>query len=451
MGRAKSVFRCQECGSTSPKWMGRCPDCGQFGTMVEETEQSGPRETTLSVAREPPRQITEIETLIEERFPTSIEEFDRVLGGGVVPGSLVLIGGEPGIGKSTLLLQVAHNVAAEGRKVLVVTGEESARQVRMRADRLGAIAEELYLLPEIDVESIERHVDELSPSLLVIDSIQTLYDSNVTSAPGSVSQVRECTARLMRVAKGKGVPTFIVGHVTKDGAIAGPRVLEHMVDTVLYFEGDSHHAYRLVRAVKNRFGSTNELGIFEMKGTGLEPVANPSAVFLAQRPESVAGSVVVAAIEGTRPLLVEIQALVSRSYLNMPRRLATGIDYNRLLLILAVLEKRGGMRFEDQDVFVNVAGGLKATEPAADLGVALALASALREKPVSEGLAAFGEVGLTGEVRFVGQAEKRLSEASRLGFTKALLPRQELPADMPKSLKAVGVTSVSEAIDAAME
>jgi len=419
--------------------------------MVEEIVAGGAREAAFSVSAEEPRQIAEIETIDQERFPTLICEFDRVLGGGVVPGSLVLIGGEPGIGKSTLLLQVAHGVAAAGNKVLVVTGEESARQVRMRADRLGAISSELYLLPEIDVDAIERHVEKLDPALLVVDSIQTLYDPSVGSAPGSVGQVRECTARLMRIAKGKGLPTFIVGHVTKDGAIAGPRVLEHMVDTVLYFEGDTHHAYRLVRAVKNRFGSTNELGIFEMKGQGLEAVSNPSALFLAHRPEAVPGSVVVAGMEGSRPLLVEIQALVSRGYLSVPRRLATGIDYNRLLLILAVLERRAGLHFEQQDVFVSVAGGVKATEPAADLGVAIALASALKERPVAEGLAVFGEVGLTGEVRFVGQADKRVSEAAKLGFSKVLLPRQEVSEQMTKTIKVVGVASVAEAIGEAVE
>ncbi len=429
--------------------MGRCGDCGQYGTFVEETEAESPRAMTRATIVQP-QQLSEVETLVEERFSTAIAEFDRVLGGGVVPGSLVLIGGEPGIGKSTLLLQVANNAAEQGSKALLVTGEESPRQVRMRADRLGALSENLYLLPEIDIEQIEARVRELVPSLLVIDSIQTLYDPGVTSAPGSVSQVRECTARLMRLAKADNIPTFIVGHVTKDGAIAGPRVLEHMVDTVLYFEGDSHYTYRLVRAVKNRFGSTNELGIFEMKGGGLEPVANPSALFLAQRPPNVAGSVVVAAVEGSRPLLLEVQALVSRSYANMPRRLSTGIDYNRMLLILAVLERRCGLHFEEQDVFVNVAGGLRATEPAADLGVALALASALKERPVDHGVVAFGEIGLTGEVRFVGHADRRLAEADKLGFTQAVLPAQEVSPQVPKSIELVGAATAGDAIAAVL-
>jgi DNA repair protein RadA/Sms len=429
--------------------MGRCGDCGQYGTFVEETEAESARATTRATIVQP-QQLSEVETLVEERFSTAIAEFDRVLGGGVVPGSLVLIGGEPGIGKSTLLLQVANNVAEQGSKALLVTGEESPRQVRMRADRLGALSENLYLLPEIDIERIEARVRELEPSLLVIDSIQTLYDPGVTSAPGSVSQVRECTARLMRLAKEDSIPTFIVGHVTKDGAIAGPRVLEHMVDTVLYFEGDSHYTYRLVRAVKNRFGSTNELGIFEMKGGGLEPVANPSALFLAQRPPNVAGSVVVAAVEGSRPLLLEVQALVSRSYANMPRRLSTGIDYNRMLLILAVLERRCGLHFEEQDVFVNVAGGLRATEPAADLGVALALASALKERPVGHGVVAFGEIGLTGEVRFVGHADRRLAEADKLGFTQAVLPAQEVSPQVPKTIELVGAATAGDAIAAVL-
>lgn len=433
--------------------MGRCVDCGQYGTMVEEVVAEASKSATgaRSGLSQKPQQLSQIETIVEERFPTRIDEFDRVLGGGVVPGSLVLIGGEPGIGKSTLLLQVANNVAAAGTKVLIVTGEESARQVRMRADRLGALADQLFLLPEVDVDVIEARVAELLPGMLVIDSIQTLFDPAVSSAPGSVGQVRECTARLMRLAKDRSIPTFIVGHVTKDGAIAGPRVLEHMVDTVLYFEGDSHYTYRLVRAVKNRFGSTNELGIFEMKGSGLEPVSNPSAMFLAQRPDGVAGSVVVAAVEGSRPILVEIQALVSRSYLNMPRRLATGIDYNRLLLILAVLERRAGLHFEEQDVFVNVAGGLRASEPAADLGVALALASALKERPVDRGIVSFGEVGLTGEVRFVGQADKRLAEADKLGFKRAVLPAQEVAGHVPKRLAITGVGTVTEAIAATLD
>lgn len=432
--------------------MGRCPDCGEYGSFVEERVNGAARVARPSSGlTTQPQQLAEIETLAEERIPTAIDEFDRVLGGGIVPGSLVLLGGEPGIGKSTLLLQVANSVAARGAKVLLVTGEESPRQVKMRADRLGALAGNLYLLPEVDVDAIEARVEDLAPTLLVVDSIQTLYDSAVSSAPGSVSQVRECTARLMRVAKDKQIPTFIVGHVTKDGAIAGPRVLEHMVDTVLYFEGDSHYTYRLVRAVKNRFGSTNELGIFEMRGSGLEPVANPSALFLAQRPEGVAGSVVVASVEGSRPLLVEVQALVSRSYLTMPRRLATGIDYNRLLLILAVLERRAGLRFEEQDVFVNVAGGLRATEPAADLGVALALASALKERPIDTGIVTFGEIGLTGEVRYVGHVEKRVAEAEKLGFARALLPAQEVTADTPKVLEMTGVGTVAQAIAVSME
>lgn len=431
--------------------MGRCPDCGQYNTFVEETVSEPPSGLSARGSGATPEQLTEIETIAEERFSTRIDEFDRVLGGGVVPGSLVLIGGEPGIGKSTLLLQAANNIAAGGARVLIVTGEESGRQVKMRADRLGAVAEELYLLPEINVEQVEAQVDSIGPALVVIDSIQTLYDPNISSAPGSVGQVRECTARLMRVAKDKNVPTFIVGHVTKDGAIAGPRVLEHMVDTVLYFEGDSHHTYRLIRAVKNRFGSTNELGIFEMKGTGLEPVANPSALFLSQRPQDVAGSVVIAAIEGSRPLLIEVQALVSRSYLNMPRRLATGIDYNRLLLILAVLERRAGMHFEEQDVFVNVAGGLRATEPAADLGVALALASALKERPIDSRTVAVGEVGLTGEIRFVGQIDKRIAEARKLGFAQVLLPPQEVTTGAPKDIELTGVAGVSEAIASVLD
>jgi DNA repair protein RadA/Sms len=370
--------------------------------------------------------ITDVVVEHETRIPTGLNELDRVLGGGVVPGSLVLIGGEPGIGKSTLLLQAAHELSGRIGKVLVVSGEESVRQISLRANRLGTLKPDLFLLSEVDVTLIDSQVKALQPGLLIIDSIQTMFHPDVASAPGSVSQVRESTHYLMRLAKGSGIPTFIVGHVTKDGSIAGPRVLEHMVDTVLYFEGDNYQSFRIVRAVKNRYGSTNEIGIFEMTDAGLIEVANPSALFLSQRPEHSPGSVVIATVEGTRPLLVELQSLVSESHLSMPRRMATGLDFNRIALIVAVLDRRFGMRLGSEDIYVNVVGGVKVNEPAADLGIALAIASAHRDNTVPADCVAIGEIGLAGEVRFVNQLEQRLKEAEKLGFKRAIIPDQEL-------------------------
>jgi DNA repair protein RadA/Sms len=420
MAKARSVWRCQNCGASAPRWMGRCNDCGEFGSFVEEIVQPAGANRQAVRASVQPLGLDAVGAIEAPRTSTGIAELDRVLGGGLVGGSLVLLGGEPGIGKSTLLLQAADALGSAGLDVLYVCGEESPQQVGLRARRLGAASERVALLPELDIAIVEATVLERKPAVLVVDSIQTAYDSELAGAPGSVGQVRACTARLMRVAKDLGVTTLLVGHVTKDGAIAGPRVLEHMVDAVLYFEGDRDHAFRIVRAVKNRFGSASEIGIFEMGESGLLGVGSPSAALLAERHEAVAGSAVMAAMEGTRPLLVEIQALVTPSYLPTPRRLANGIDTGRLLQVLAVLERRAGLSFAGQDVYVSVVGGLRIFEPAVDLPLALALASALKDKPVPLDVAAFGELGLTGQVRPVAQAAARMREATRLGMKRVL-------------------------------
>ena len=427
MPKSRTVWRCQQCGATAPKWFGKCADCGEFGTFVEEVEQApaevGPsRPAVMTVS------LTSAESEDEARLSTAIQEFDRVLGGGFVSGSLALLGGEPGIGKSTLLLQAAAGVGHSGGRVVYVCGEESSGQIGIRARRLGLATDGIDLLPEVDIVAVERHVREVLPSLLVVDSIQTAFDPDLSSAPGSVGQVRACTARLMRIAKDLGVTTVVVGHVTKEGAIAGPRVLEHMVDVVLYFEGDRDHAYRVVRAVKNRFGSVSEIGVFEMGATGLTGVGDPSGVFLAERSDSTPGSAVMVAMEGSRPLLVEVQALVTPSYLQVPRRLATGIDNARLLQLLAVLERRAGLSFGNQDVFVTVAGGVKVGEPAVDLPLALALVSALKDRPLPSDLAAFGEIGLTGQVRSVAHSEARMREAAQQGYAR-------LAANVPDRVK----------------
>lgn len=384
------------------------------------------------------------------RASSGIAEFDRVLGGGIVPGSLVLIGGDPGIGKSTLLMQASSRVAASSGRTLYVTGEESPQQVKMRAERMDALADNLYLLAETDIAAVEAHADELRPRYLVIDSIQTVHDPEIGSAPGTVSQVRSCCARLMRLAKSRHITVFIVGHVTKEGTLAGPRVLEHMVDVVLYFEGDRFQSYRILRGVKNRFGSTDEIGLFEMGNSGLREVAGASELFLSERSERGPGSAVVAVIEGTRPVLVEVQALVARSYLTSPRRTTTGVDYNRAMMILAVLEKRCGMRMGDKDVFINVAGGLKVAEPAVDLGIAVALASSFRDRPVDEGLAVAGEVGLAGEIRAVHQMDRRVKEASRMGFRRFISPRNGKQDDGVPGLELAHAATVREVIDLAL-
>ncbi|NLK74116.1 MAG: DNA repair protein RadA, partial [Clostridiales bacterium] len=422
MAKNKTVFFCKECGYESAKWMGQCPGCREWDTFVEEPVVKKRINKLGAKAIKEPELISNVKMEEEVRLSSGIGELDRVLGGGIVPSSLVLVGGDPGIGKSTLLLQMCREIVLRNKKVLYISGEESLSQIKMRAERLGVISGELLLLCETDLDIIEEAIHKYRPDIVVIDSIQTMYKEEVTSAPGSVSQVREATGTLMRIAKGFGVTIFIIGHVTKEGVVAGPRVLEHMVDTVLYFEGDNYASYRVLRAVKNRFGSTNEIGVFEMRGTGLEEVTNPSEYMLKGRPEGEPGSVVVASLEGTRPMLVEVQALVCRSNFNMPRRTAAGTDYNRVNLLMAVLEKRLGLQISDCDAYVNVAGGIRITEPALDLAIVSAILSGHRNKAIDSRTVFFGEVGLTGEIRAVNMAEQRVVEASKMGFDICVLP-----------------------------
>lgn len=443
----KLIFVCQSCGYQTSKWLGRCPDCGQWNSFVEEITASGKKPGVPSSMGAPQR-IDAISLDPEMRLKTGVEEFDRTLGGGLVPGSLVLIGGDPGIGKSTLVLQVADRLSRGGLKCLYVSGEESPQQIKLRAERLSVNAEDLYVLTGTCVEDILERVEALKPGLLVVDSIQTMYTDSLPSAPGSVGQVREVSARLLHWAKKTGMPIFLIGHVTKDGAIAGPKILEHMVDTVLYFEGERSHAFRILRCVKNRFGSTNEIGVFEMKNSGLEEVGNPSRIFLEERPEGASGSVVLPCLEGTRPLLVEIQALVGPSPLGMPRRTSIGVDHNRISLLVAVLGKRMGLEMGDQDIFVNVAGGLKVDEPAADLAIVCAMISSFLDKAVDDNLVVFGEVGLAGEIRGVSQPEWRLKEAAKLGFTRCLLSRSNLECCASLTgMELLGVDSVRGLLD----
>ena len=448
MAKGKTLYVCQSCGYVAPKWMGKCPECGQWNSLVEERQISTKRTRMIQGRSAAPVSITQVSSESQSRFATGIEEFDRILGGGVVPGSMVLVGGDPGIGKSTLLLQVASMLSADQREILYVSGEESAAQTRQRAERLGALSEKLLILTEVDVEQIINCIENVHPRVVIVDSIQTLYQPELTGAPGSVGQIRECTGRLLRLAKSRDVAFFLIGHVTKSGAIAGPRLLEHMVDTVLYFEGDRHHAYRILRAVKNRFGTTNEIGIFEMGPRGLVEVSNPSEIFLAQRGENVSGSVVVGSLEGTRPLLVEIQALVSRSNYSMPQRVVTGVEYGRLVMLLAVLEKKCGLRLGSQDVFVNAAGGIRVDEPAADLGIVTAIASSFRDRPVNTGTVVIGEVGLGGEVRAVNHSEKRVREAQKLGFKRCVISQGNISGlNRGISMEVVGVKTIREALD----
>lgn len=452
MGKEKTVFVCQDCGYESPKWMGKCPGCGSWTSFVEEiVEKQKGTGTFIASIPSKPLTLKEIEINEEERYSASMEEMNRVLGGGIVRGSLVLVGGDPGIGKSTLLLQVSKNTAAQGRIVLYVSGEESPSQIKLRARRLDVGEKNLYILSETNLSTIERFIDELKPDIAVIDSIQTIYRPELSSAAGSVSQVREATAALMRIAKGKGVSVFIVGHVTKEGSIAGPRVLEHMVDTVLYFEGERHHSYRVLRAVKNRFGSTNEIGVFEMKESGLEEVINPSEMLLSGRPVNVPGSAIVCSMEGTRPVLVEIQALTAATSFGMPRRMATGLDYNRMVLMLAVLEKRVGMQLQTFDVYLNAAGGFRVDEPACDLGIACAVASSFRNMAIDPKTMLAGEVGLTGEIRAVSFMEKRIMEAKKLGFTKCIVPSENMKGiEKAEGIRICAVSSIYEALEEAL-
>ncbi len=449
MTRVKSVFACQACGLESSKWLGRCPDCGEWNSFLEERQELAPGSRRPSAQRLGPSAKPHPYDLVDgaeaARVPSGIDEFDRVLGGGIVPGSMVLIGGEPGIGKSTLLLQVAHLLARHGGPVLYVSGEESERQIKLRGERLGIQGGALFLLGETSLERILEHLDELKPRALVVDSVQTVYSQKFPSAPGSISQVREVATQLLFLAKSRGVTTFLIGHVTKDGNLAGPKSLEHIVDSVLYFEGEKHLHHRIVRAVKNRFGAVSEMGVFEMTGAGLVPVPNPSALFLAERREGSPGSAVVATLEGSRPMLVEVQALVSPSSFGTPRRMSLGIDPNRTSLLLAVLEKRVGLELLSDDVFVSIAGGLDVPEPAADLGVAAALASSFRNRPIAAGSVLFGEVGLAGEVRGVGQAALRVREAQLMGFRRCVLPSRNAPSAV-SGIELVGVETLEEAL-----
>lgn len=445
----KSIFFCQNCGHEESKWLGQCPVCRQWNTFVEEkvtAAKTGGQTKSLKEAEVVA--LSSVQTDREERVCTGIGELDRVLGGGIVPGLLVLVGGDPGIGKSTLLLQVCQRLTERKQKLLYISGEESLKQIKLRADRMGTFTDDLLLLCETNIETIRSVIEKERPSLVVIDSIQTMYSEEVSSAPGSVSQVREATNIFMQIAKGMGISIFIVGHVTKEGTVAGPRVLEHMVDTVLYFEGDRHASYRILRGVKNRFGSTNEIGVFEMRQDGLREVENPSEFMLNGRPENASGSVVACSMEGTRPILLEIQALVCRSNFGMPRRTAAGTDYNRVNLLMAVLEKRLGLPLSNYDAYVNIAGGIRINEPAVDLGIVLALVSSYKNRPVSEDVLVFGEVGLSGEVRAVNMPEQRVSEAKKLGFQTCILPAVSLDAVKNiQGIKLLGVKSINEAID----
>lgn len=450
MAKRKTTFVCQECGYESARWMGKCPGCQEWNTLIEELVQTQQGKGQLPGIHSPqkPEKITAIESEQQPRMTTKMMEFNRVLGGGIVPGSLVLIGGDPGIGKSTLLLQISDQLAEKQLPVLYVSGEESIQQTKLRANRLEIASDLLYVLAETNLHEIVQQISDVKPSFVVIDSIQTIFNEDVSSAPGSVSQVRECTATLMKIAKTEGIPVCIVGHVTKEGAIAGPRMLEHMVDAVLYFEGERHHTYRILRGVKNRFGSTNEMGIFEMKEKGLIEVMNPSEIFLEERSQGASGSTVVASMEGTRPVLVEIQALISPSSYGNPRRMATGIDSNRVPLLMAVLEKRVGLMLQNQDAYLKVAGGVKLDEPAIDLAIAISIASSFRDQPTNPEDIFIGEVGLTGEIRRVSRIEQRVQEAAKLGFKRVICSKNNLDGwTVPSQIKVIGVNTVQEALD----
>lgn len=451
MAKGKAtVYFCQNCGYESGKWMGQCPGCREWNTFVEEViDKKNVGKGKVSGnddAKAVP--LSAIETTEDRRTSTDIKELDRVLGGGIVQGSLILVGGDPGIGKSTLLLQVCRNLSCQKVKVLYISGEESLQQIKIRAQRIGEFGESLSLLCETNLDTIQKVIDREKPDIVIIDSIQTMYNEDVASAPGSVSQVRESTGKLMQIAKGSGISIFIVGHVTKEGVVAGPRVLEHMVDTVLYFEGDRHAAYRILRGVKNRFGSTNEIGVFEMRKEGLVEVANPSEFMLNGKPIGASGSVVVCSVEGTRPILIEIQALVCRTNFGIPRRQTTGTDFNRVNLLMAVLEKRAGMQIGDCDAYVNIAGGMKINEPALDLGIILAIVSSFKNRPIDEKTICFGEVGLSGEVRAVSQAEQRVLEAKKLGYETVVLPKVSMEGLEPvQGIRMIGISGIGEAID----
>ena len=453
MAKTKTVFFCTSCGNESPKWMGRCPGCGAFNTMEEHIEKpvapGRAKSAPVGLSRTPQR-LREVNTDSELRFSTGMVELDRVLGGGAVAGSLVLVGGAPGIGKSTLLLQICVQLCT-GRRVLYISGEESERQLKLRAQRLKVDPEELFILSETRLSDIVNAVDDMKPDILIVDSVQTLYNEENESAPGSVSQVKDCTMTLMQISKSQGITVFVVGHINKDGNIAGPKVLEHMVDCVLYFEGDQNSSYRLLRAAKNRFGSTNEIGVFEMMDAGLAEVPNPSQMLLEGRPEGASGTCVACVMEGTRPVLAEVQALVSQTTFNVPRRTADGFDFNRAVLLMAVAEKRAGLKLSAFDAYINVIGGLRLDEPGADLPVVLAVASSYRDTPISGDLAAIGEVGLTGEIRSVSHMNQRLGEVARLGFQKCIIPRGgSEKLEIPAGLTVYRVKNIREAIEMAL-
>lgn len=449
--KEKQIFFCKECGYESVKWLGQCPGCKQWNTLVEATAVKKGNKIVRDKAAAKPTLLSDISVDSQDRWSTKMKELDRVLGGGIVRGSLILVGGDPGIGKSTLLLQVCKNLS-DDKNVLYISGEESLKQIKLRAMRLGEFKNPVSMLCETDLDVIKESIKEYKPDVVVVDSIQTMYNAEVGSAPGSVSQVRESTNVLMQLAKGMQITIFIVGHVTKEGVVAGPRVLEHMVDTVLYFEGDRYASYRILRGVKNRFGSTNEIGVFEMRETGLMEVSNPSEYMLSGMPEGASGSVIACSIEGTRPILVEIQALVSRTNFGIPRRTAAGTDYNRVNLLMAVLEKRAGLQIGDCDAYVNIAGGMKITEPAMDLGIVMSVASSYKNKVIDNSTVVFGEVGLAGEVRSVSLAKERIAEAQKLGFKKCIIPKSSLEAldnSFEKNLKGIeliGIRNVAEAI-----
>lgn len=445
-----SVYFCQSCGYETSKWMGQCPGCHEWNTLVEEIveKKSVGKSKISSAAESKVMPLSAITAASEERVSTSIKELDRVLGGGIVNGSLVLVGGDPGIGKSTLLLQVCRNLSEQDIRVLYISGEESLQQIKIRAERIGTFRDSLTLLCETNLDTIKTVIDREKPQIVVIDSIQTMYHEEVSSAPGSVSQVRESTATFMQIAKGMGITIFIVGHVTKEGVVAGPRVLEHMVDTVLYFEGDRHAAYRILRGVKNRFGSTNEIGVFEMREEGLAEVENPSEFMLSGKPEGASGSIVACSMEGTRPILIEVQALVCHSNFGIPRRTAAGTDFNRVNLLMAVIEKRLGIQLGNCDAYVNIAGGMRMNEPAIDLGIVLSIISSYRDCPIDEKTICFGEVGLSGEVRAVSMAEQRVQEAKKLGFETCILP-EVCKASIKKisGIKMIGVRTIKDAMN----
>ncbi|MBR0172911.1 MAG: DNA repair protein RadA [Lachnospiraceae bacterium] len=452
-GKKKTVYFCQQCGFESAKWMGQCPACREWNSFVEEpvkteTKTKGVSRTQGLAARAKPVPLSEVLAENETRDDTHLSELNRVLGGGIVRGSVTLIGGDPGIGKSTILLQVARFLSDDGKHVLYISGEESLRQIKLRAIRIGEMKDSLRFLCETDLEAVSDAITDAKPDVVIIDSIQTMYDAEISSAPGSVSQVRETTGTLIRIAKSANISMFIVGHVTKEGTVAGPRVLEHMVDTVLYFEGDRHASYRVLRAVKNRFGSTNEIGVFEMREEGLVEVENPSEFMLSGRPLDASGAIVTASVEGTRPIMLEIQALVCRTNFGYPKRQATGTDYNRVNLLMAVLEKRLSLHLSDHDAYVNLAGGVRIVEPALDLAICLAIVSSFKNVPVASDVAAFGEVGLSGEVRAVSMCEQRIAEAHKLGFHTCIVPKASMKRlKVPDGMRVIGVRNVAEAVD----